>query len=92
VAFGVDVLVPKTAERQVVHDIIYDELCQGEVKPSSKQQYLGIIRQLEARGAQGIILGCTEIGLLIKQADISLPVFDTTRIHAEAAVTLALQK
>lgn len=89
--FGLDVIVPFKPERQVVHDIIYDELCLGKIKPSSKKKYLEIIGQLETRGAQGIILGCTEIGLLVKQPDTTLPVFDTTRIHAEAAVTLALQ-
>lgn len=90
--FGLDVTTPDEAGRQVVHDIIYNELCLGQVKEESKQQYLDIIRQLEANGAQGVILGCTEIGLLVSQADTPLPVFDTTRIHAEAAVTLALQK
>lgn len=89
--FGLEVLVPDDAERQIVHDIIYNELCLGEIKPESKQQYLEIIAHLEQRGAQGVILGCTEIGLLIEQADTTLPVFDTTPIHAEAAVHKALE-
>ena len=77
---------------QIVHDIIYDELCLGEIKAESKQQFIEIIERLERNGAQGIILGCTEIGLLIKQADVALPVFDTTRLHAVAAVDQANNK
>jgi aspartate racemase len=89
--FGLEVIVPDDDERQIVHDIIYDELCLGEIKPASKTKYLQIIRHLEERGAQGVILGCTEIGLLVTQADTELPIFDTTRIHAEAAVSTALK-
>lgn len=88
--FGLDVIVPDEADRQIVHDIIYDELCLGVVKESSKKQYQQIIEKLKAQGAGGIILGCTEIMLLIQQADTDLPIFDTTRIHAETAVDLAL--
>lgn len=88
--FGLDVIIPSETDRQTVHDIIYDELCQGEIKATSKQQYMEIIDRLVTDGAQGIILGCTEIGLLIKQADVALPVFDTTQIHATAAVEMAL--
>lgn len=88
--FGLDVIIPSETDRQTVHDIIYDELCQGEIKATSKQQYMEIIDRLVTDGAQGIILGCTEIGLLIKQADVALPVFDTTQIHATAAVEVAL--
>jgi aspartate racemase len=88
--FGLDVIIPSGTDRQTVHDIIYDELCQGEIKATSKQQYMEIIDRLAVDGAQGIILGCTEIGLLIKQADVALPVFDTTQIHATAAVEVAL--
>ena len=77
--------------RQSVHDIIYNELCLGEVKQASKERYQEVIRKLGEQGAQGVILGCTEIGLLIGQEDTYLPVFDTTRIHAEAAVEMALQ-
>jgi aspartate racemase len=89
--FDLEVITPNEGDRQTVHDIIYDELCLGNIKQSSKEKYLEIIQRLEAQGAQGIILGCTEIGLLIQQNDITLPVFDTTRIHAKAAVDMALQ-
>lgn len=84
--FGLGVITPNDTDRQTVHNIIYDELCLGEIKPKSKQQFVEIIKRLERDGAQGIILGCTEIGLLIKQADVTVPVFDTTQIHAIAAV------
>jgi len=88
--FGLEVLVPEEEDRRIVHDIIYDELCLGEIKKESKDKYLAIIRHLHERGAEGVILGCTEIGLLVHQSDINLPLFDTTRIHAETAVVKAL--
>ncbi|WP_191061784.1 aspartate/glutamate racemase family protein [Geminicoccus harenae] len=88
--FGLDVRVPEAADRQRVHRIIYDELCQGIVRPESKASYLEIIGRLRAAGADSVILGCTEICLLIGQADLDCPVFDTTGLHAEAAVALAL--
>lgn len=88
--YGLEVLVPDEADRQTVHDIIYDELCLGEIKDASREKYQEIIRKLGEHGAQGVILGCTEIGLLVAQDNTSLPLFDTTRIHAEAAVTTAL--
>ncbi len=88
--FGLEVLIPGTDERDIVHRVIYDELVLGRIEPHSKSQYLAIIQQLEQRGAQGVILGCTEIGLLVQQSDCRLPLFDTTRIHAEAAVAYAL--
>ncbi len=84
------VLTPPAAERQMVHDIIYGELCLGQIKTDSREQMIGIVNQLKDAGAQGVILGCTEIGLLIKQKDSTLPLFDTTRIHADAAVEYAL--
>ena len=90
--FGLDVITPNDTDRQTVHDIIYNELCLGEIKTQSKRHFVEIIKRLERDGAQGIILGCTEIGLLIKQADVSLPVFDTTQLHAEAAVAAANEK
>ncbi|HEU4914700.1 MAG TPA: amino acid racemase [Candidatus Saccharimonadales bacterium] len=90
--FGLEVVVPDEADRQTIHDVIYDELCVGVVKDESKQRYQQIIERLKKQGAEGVILGCTEITLLIQQADTDLPVFDTTRIHAEAAVDLALQQ
>lgn len=87
---GLEVVVPGEEERQTVHRVIYQELCLGRVEPQSKAQYVAIIDRLARQGAEGVILGCTEIGLLINQRDCSLPVFDTTRIHAEAAVEYAL--
>lgn len=83
-------LVPNDEGRSIVHQIIYDELCKGIITETSKQQYLAIIDGLIEQGAQGIILGCTEIGMLISQADVSVPVFDTTVLHAQAAVDFAL--
>lgn len=87
---GLTVSVPGTQEREIVHRIIYDELVLGEINQSSKERYLAIMEQLVAQGAEAIILGCTEIGLLIQQQDSRVPLFDTTRIHAEAAVEFAL--
>jgi len=86
-----EVIVPNRDERAIVHRVIYDELCQGEIKESSKAQFIEIIERLVEQKAQGIILGCTEIGLLVKQGDSQVPLFDTTRIHAEAAVDFALR-
>jgi aspartate racemase len=88
--FSLTVLVPDKAEMEQIHRIIYDELVQGVILEKSRQVYIEIIDHLIARGAQGIILGCTEIGLLIRQEDISVPVFDTTRIHALAAIDFSL--
>jgi aspartate racemase len=88
---GLDVLIPSHDERETIHRVIYDELCLGITREASKAAYLQIIDALVRRGAAGIILGCTEIGLLIKPEDCSVPVFDTTRIHAEAAVDVALE-
>lgn len=88
--FGLDVLVPDADGRAVVHDVIYSELCAGIVNERSRTRYCEIGRTLIERGAQGLILGCTEIGLLVDQSHFEVPVFDTTRIHAEAAVEAAL--
>jgi aspartate racemase len=85
-----DVRIPDEADRALVHRIIYDELCMGTVRAASRRVYLDVIDRLVAGGAEGVILGCTEIGLLIKPGDCAVPVFDTTRIHAEAAVDAAL--
>jgi len=87
---GLDTLVPDEAERADVHRIIYDELCHGSVDSASRNVYQRVIDNLAARGAQAVILGCTEITLLIKPEDSSLPVFDTTALHAQAAVEWAL--
>lgn len=88
---GLDVLVPGAAERETVHRIIYDELCLGLVREESRQHYREVMAGLVAAGAQGIILGCTEIELLVDAGDSSVPLFPTTRIHAEAAVAQALR-
>jgi aspartate racemase len=88
--FGLDVVIPEPADRQIIHNVIYDELCLGKIEPASRLQFRRIMQQLADQGAQGIILGCTEISLLVDAGDTSLPLFDTTQIHAEAAVDLAL--
>ncbi|MEJ2383691.1 MAG: aspartate/glutamate racemase family protein [Xanthomonadales bacterium] len=88
--FGIDVLVPDRADRQVVHDVIYRELCLGEIRDGSRDRYRSIIDALAARGAEAVILGCTEIGLLVTPACTSVPLIDTTALHAEKAVGLAL--
>jgi aspartate racemase len=87
---GIGVLVPEPAERDLVHRIIYDELCLGVISDTSRERYREIITRLVERGAEGIIYGCTEIGLLVSQADSPVPVFDTTQIHAASAVDFAL--
>jgi aspartate racemase len=89
--YGLQVHIPNAQERDVIHRVIYDELVVGEIKQHSKEQYLGIIERMLAQGAEGVILGCTEIGLLIHEQDSRVPLFDTTRIHAEAAVEYALK-
>lgn len=86
----IEVLVPDTAGRRIVHDIIYQELCLGVIRNESRAQYRKIIAELVEQGAEAIILGCTEITLLVKAEDASVPLFDTTLIHAEDAVKLAL--
>lgn len=88
--YGIEALVPDEAGRAKVHGIIYDELCRGLVKPESKAVYLDEIARLRSGGADGVILGCTEITMLIGQPDFDIPVFDTTAIHAEAAIAFAL--
>ena len=88
--YGLTVLLPAEDDREIIHRIIYDELCLGEVKPSSKEIYIAIINKLIQKGAQGIILGCTEISLLVGESDCSAPIFDTTLIHAVSAVEYAL--
>jgi aspartate racemase len=89
-AKGLTVLVPEAEERQAVHRIIYDELCVGVISEASRQVYQRVIETLTKRGAQAIILGCTEIGLLIKPEHSALPLLDTTELHAQAAVAFAL--
>ncbi len=87
---GLAVLIPEAADREIVHQVIYGELVLGQINPASKAEYARIIEKLVAQGAEGIILGCTEIGLLVKDADSRVPLFDTTRLHALAAVEFAL--
>jgi aspartate racemase len=88
--FGLEVLVPEPDDRRVVHEIIYQELVAGEIRPESRMAYRAIIARLVAQGAQAIILGCTEIMLLVSEADSAVPLFDTTTLHALAAVDRAL--
>ncbi len=89
--FGIEVIIPGDEERDFIHRVIYDELCLGTMKQSSKQGFLEIIRTLVDQGAEGIVLGCTEIPLLVNQVDIPVPIYDTTEIHAKAAVAFALR-
>ena len=89
---GLEVIVPAEEERNVVNHVIYDELCCGEVTQSSKETFRKTMQNLVANGAEGIVLGCTEIGLLVDQEDVQVPVFDTTTIHARAAAAFALRQ
>jgi aspartate racemase len=87
---GLSVVVPNEEDRDTVHRIIYDDLCLGKILATSRQAYREIMRRLVACGAEGIILGCTEITLLVTRDDATVPLFDTTALHAQAAVDLAL--
>lgn len=87
--FSLDVVVPNQEDRQIVHKIIYEELCLGKIESPSKNDYIRIIEHLVAQGCEAIILGCTEIGLLVKQEDVSTSLYDTALIHAKAAVEFA---
>jgi len=89
---GVNALIPQAEERKIVHRVIYEELVMGKILSESREEYKKIIHHLEQQGAQGIILGCTEIGLLVKPEDVMIPIFDTTHWHALAAVRIALGK
>lgn len=89
--FGLDVLVPEEKDRSYIHKVIYEELVKGKIIPESRNGFIAIIENLVTNGAQGIILGCTEIGLLVAEKDCIVPVFDTTWIHAESAVDFALR-
>ncbi|SHF72893.1 aspartate racemase [Microbulbifer donghaiensis] len=88
--YNLRVVVPNEEDRQIVHRVIYRELCQGKIEPDSKADYLRIIEALAAQGAEAVILGCTEIGMLVSQADTNVRLLDTTAIHAKNAVELAL--
>ncbi|AQZ82375.1 aspartate/glutamate racemase [Acinetobacter calcoaceticus] len=89
---GIDVIIPNEADRKIVHDIIYEELCLGVINPDSRQKYMAIVERLVAEGAEGIILGCTEICMLIGEVEFSVPLFDTTTIHAKEAVNFSLNE
>ncbi|MDQ7727050.1 aspartate/glutamate racemase family protein [Halomonas sp. SpR8] len=88
--FGIEVVVPGPVEREVIHRVIFDELCQGRVEEASRQRYLKIIDSLYAQGAQAVILGCTEIAMLVSQRDTVVPLYDTTALHAQKAVAWSL--
>ena len=87
---GIEVLVPNETDIEIVNDVIYNELCCGQISPVAKKKFLAIIDRFAANGAQGVILGCTEIGMLIKQEDTHLPVFDTTYLHARKAALMSV--
>lgn len=89
-AHGIAAMVPGEAGRAAVHRIIYDELCRGEIRAASKADYLDIVAEAKQDGADGVIFGCTEVGLLIRPEDLDLPAFDTTELHARAALDFAL--
>ena len=88
--FGLDVLTPNSEDRKIIHNIIYNELCLGNINISSKKEYQRIMASLVEQGAEGIILGCTEITLLVGKDDTTVDIFDTTAIHAEKSVEIAL--
>ncbi len=88
--YQIEVVTPNRNDREIVHNIIFEELCQGKIRRESKKEYLRIIKELGKNGAQGIIEGCTEIPMLIEQSDTAVPLFDTTKIHAEKAIQTAL--
>lgn len=88
---GMTVLIPDAAERAMINEVIFQELCRGEIREASRRQFLAVMDNLARQGARGIILGCTEIGLLVRQEDSILPLFDTAALHAAAAADLALR-
>jgi len=87
---NIDVVIPNDEDREVIHNIIYNELVRGIIKDDSRQKYIKIIDKLVDKGAEGVVLGCTEIPILIKQKDVSIPIFNTTEIHSKAAVRYAI--
>src|SRR5829696_5876768 len=88
--YGIDLVVPGEADRALVHRVIFDELCRGRVEASSRAEYVAVVEQLGDAGAEAVIFGCTEIGLLLRPDDVTLPAFDTTALHAAAAVAFSL--
>ena len=89
--YGIEIVVPDLHDRQMVHDIIYQELCQGQIEPESREVYLAIIDRLRQQNIEGVILGCTEIGMLLQPQDTDIKLYDSTAIHAEQAVAFALE-
>jgi aspartate racemase len=89
--YGLEVIIPEETDRQIVHDTIYKELVVGKIKEPSRQEFKKIIQRLKMQGAEGIILGCTEIPLLIRKTDVDIPLFDTTMLHAQSAVKYAIE-
>ncbi|WP_144731577.1 aspartate/glutamate racemase family protein [Acinetobacter oleivorans] len=90
--YGIEVIIPNEADRKIIHSIIYEQLCLGVINPDSQQQYIAIVERFIAEGAQGVILGCTEICMLIGELKFSVPLFDTTAIHAKEAVSFSLNE
>ena len=90
--FGIEVITPDRQGRELVHNIIYEELVQGNIKDDSREEFKSIIAALKENGAQGVILGCTEIPMLISESDVNIPTFDTTEIHADQAVKWAISE
>ena len=90
--FGIEVIIPNESDKNIIHKVIYEELVKGQFKDESRQEYIRIINELVKDGAEGIILGCTEIPLLISKNDVEIPIFDTTKLHSESAVKFALEK
>ncbi|GFH42875.1 hypothetical protein Hs30E_14260 [Lactococcus hodotermopsidis] len=90
IARGIEVVIPENEQRELINSVIFDELCLGEIRPESQQQFLKIFSDLYDVGTQGVILGCTEIGMLVKQTETTIPLFDTTEIHAKALALLAI--
>lgn len=91
-AFGIEVVIPNDTDRRTVHEIIFDELVQGEINEPSRRRFIEIIDALADRGAEGVILGCTEIAMLIQQAHTRVPLYDTTELHVQAALALAFDE
>ena len=88
---GIEVLIPDTADVDVINTVIFEELCIGKINEASRKRFQSIIEKLKEAGAEGIILGCTELGLLIRQSAVSIPLFDTTVIHAKRAAQIAME-
>ena len=88
---GINVIIPDETDIKIINDIIYKELCLGIINPESKEKYLAIVKKLENKGAEGVILGCTEIGMIVKSEDTSIPLFDTAVIHAKQAAIYSIK-